>query len=298
MQSRWAASVFVCVCQFVCSIAASAVESSIQVAAGAGNFAFVDERGDASKRMTIYTYLPHGISVQAVPIVFVLHGVSKNAQTYRDTWIPLADRHGFMVIAPLFDREQWSRGAYSYASIHDRDGKLQDSAMWSFNVIEHLFDAIKIATGNASSNYFIYGHSEGGQFVHRLVLLLPDARYARAVAANPGWYTRPTHGIEYPYGLRGAPVSATALKASLQRDFVLLLGELDVDPNRSDLRRTREAMAQGRHRFERGHNFMNEARASAAELGASLRWKIVSVPGAGHENGKMSGPAAQVLMAR
>jgi methyltransferase (TIGR00027 family) len=38
--------------------------------------------------------------------------------------------------------------------------------------------------GNKNPSYFIYGHSEGGQFVHRLVLFLPDARFARAVAAK------------------------------------------------------------------------------------------------------------------
>ncbi|HET7158235.1 MAG TPA: hypothetical protein VFI62_04520, partial [Burkholderiales bacterium] len=138
----------------------------------------------------------------------------------------------------------------------------------------------------------------GGQFVHRLVLLLPEARYARAVAANPGWYTRPTFAIDYPYGLRGAPITEVTLKKSMEREFVLMLGELDIDPNRSDLRRTPEAMAQGRHRFERGQNYMNEARDRASALNALLRWRVVHVPGAAHENSKMAGPSAAVLMAR
>lgn len=280
------------------SIAAIAAGPAFQIASGSGQFSFTDEQGDTAKRMRVYTYVPSGLTPQTAPIVFVLHGVGKNARGYRDTWMPHADKHGFMVVAPLFDREQWGRGTYSYASITGRDGKPQDPSLWSFNVIEHLFDAIKAATGNANPRYFIYGHSEGGQFVHRLVLLLPEARYARAVAANPGWYTRPTLTIGYPYGLRGAPVTEATLKKSLDREFVLMLGELDVDPNRSDLRRTPEAMAQGRHRFERGQNFIKEAQARAAELGASLRWRVVHVPDAAHENSKMAGAAAATLMAR
>ena len=103
----------------------------------------------------------------------------------------------FMVVVPLFDKEQWIGGDYSYASVITKDGKLRTASMLSFNVIEHLFHLIKRSTDIQNSTYFIYGHSEGGQFVHRLVLFLPEARYARAVAANPGWYTIPTFEMTY-----------------------------------------------------------------------------------------------------
>lgn len=298
MYASRAARVIAFVCLLIASIAAHAASAALHIAPGSSQFSFTDERGDATKRMTVYTYMPGGVTLETAPIVFVLHGVGKNARGYRDVWMPHADKHGFMIIAPLFDRSQWDRGTYSYASTTGREGKPQDPSLWSFNVIEHLFDSIKAATGNLSPQYFIYGHSEGGQFVHRLVLLLPDARYARAVAANPGWYTRPTFAIAYPYGLAGAPATTATLKKSLEREFVLMLGELDIDPNRSDLRRTPQAMAQGLHRFERGQNFMKEADARAMELGASLRWRVVHVPGAAHENSKMAGPAAAALMAR
>lgn len=278
--------------------ALAAATSAISIASGAGSFSFVDEKGDPSKQMTVYTYLPGGVEPEAARIVFVMHGVGKNARGYRDTWIEHADKYGFMVIAPLFDREQWGRGAYSYASVIGRDGGVPDASMWSFNVIEHLFDAVKGATGNSSSRYFIYGHSEGGQFVHRLVLFVPNARYARAVAANPGWYTWPTFAIRYPYGLDGSPAGDASLKKSLEREFVLMLGDRDTDPNRSDLRKTPQAMAQGKHRFERGGNFMKEAQTRATELKAEFGWKIQVVPGAAHENSRMSAPAAAVLMAR
>lgn len=56
----------------------------------------------------------------------------------------------------------------------------------SFSRIEHLFDAIRQATGNRGERYFLYGHSEGGQFVLRLLMLLPQARVQRAVVVNPG----------------------------------------------------------------------------------------------------------------
>jgi pimeloyl-ACP methyl ester carboxylesterase len=203
-----------------------------------------------------------------------------------------------MVVVPLFDPEQWGSGAYSYASAVTRDGKIQDPPLWSFSVVEHLFDAIKEATGNQSPRYFIYGHSEGGQFVHRLVLLLPEARYARAMAANPGWYTMPRFDIRFPYGLGGSPATEGSLKKSLGPDFVLLLGDRDNDPNHKALRRTPQAMAQGAFRFERGQNFFREAANRAAERRSAFGWRLDVVPGAAHSNGQMSGPAAAILMGR
>jgi predicted esterase len=267
-----------------------------EIAPGPGSFSFVDARGDASKTMTVYTYLPKELPARSARIVFVMHGVGKNARGYRDAWIAPADRYGLLVVAPRFDQKQWSGGAYSYSSITAPDGKLRDASLWSFSVIEHLFDAVRAATGNPAERYFIYGHSEGGQFVHRLVLLLPDARYARAIVANAGWYMMPAFDTRYPYGLGNAPVTRESLAKSLGRDVVIMLGELDRDSNHPQLRRTPQAMAQGANRHERGEAFFKEARGRAAELGVPFGWHIQGVPGAGHENSKMSRPAAAALM--
>src|SRR3712207_6943257 len=63
-----------------------------------------------------------------------------------------------------------------------------------------LFDFVREATGNPSEQYRIYGHSAGAQFVHRLALFVPEARFATAIAANAGWYTMPTFdGKKFPY---------------------------------------------------------------------------------------------------
>ena len=52
--------------------------------------------------------------------------------------------------------------------------------------------------GNTSADYYLFGHSAGAQFVHRLLLMVPDGRYAALVAANAGWYTVPDKSIDYP----------------------------------------------------------------------------------------------------
>ena len=50
--------------------------------------------------------------------------------------------------------------------------------------IEPLFDHARARFGMEADAYSIYGHSAGAQFVHRFLFHVPDARVARAVAAN------------------------------------------------------------------------------------------------------------------
>src|SRR5271157_1844874 len=76
----------------------SAAGPGIQIASGPGSFFFVDEKGDRSKQMTVYTYLPERLKPDAARIVFVMHGHGKNAKGYRDSWVEHADKYGFMVV--------------------------------------------------------------------------------------------------------------------------------------------------------------------------------------------------------
>ena len=284
------------ICCFALAASVPARAAPLRIAEGAGSWVFDDARGDRSKQMTVHTYLPRGVDPTTARIVFVMLGHGKNAEAYRDAWIQPADKYGLMVVAPLFDAAQWGGGAYAYSSVEGRDGDVRDPALWSFNVIEHLFDAIKADTGNQSARYFLYGHSEGGQFVHRLVLMLPDARYEKAVAANSGWYTMPRFDARYPFGLGGSPIDDASLKKSLGRRLVVLLGELDTDPNHKELDKSARAEAQGATRFERGQAFVKAAERSAQQLQTPLAWQLRTVPGAAHQNSKMSKAAAAVLM--
>jgi len=293
--ARWLLRL-VCCGAFVASGTAVAASPPIRIGEGTGSFEFVDARGDPSKHMMVFTYLPRGVDPKTARIVFVMHGHGKNAEGYRDVWVEHADKYRFMVVTPLFDQAQWGGGEYSYSSVEGRDGDVHDPSLWSFNVIEHLFDAIKADTGNQSARYFIYGHSEGGQFVHRLVLMLPDARYEKAVAANAGWYTMPRFDVRFPFGLGNSPVSRESLRKSLGRNLVVLLGELDTDPNHKELNKSARAEAQGATRWDRGHAFVKTAELAAQELQTPLAWRLRTVPNEAHQNSRMSKAAAAVLM--
>jgi pimeloyl-ACP methyl ester carboxylesterase len=185
--------------------------------------------------------------------------------------------------------------SYNLGYVVDRKRKPLPRSKWTFPIIEVLFDLVRDHTRSTQSGYQIYGHSAGGQFVERLVTILPDARFDRAVAANAGWYTLPTFEQRFPYGLEGSPVTRRQLGEALQRDLTIVVGELDTDGTDPTLRTTRKAMLQGRNRLERARRFFDVAEESAARLGVALRWRLIVAPDVGHDNAAIASIAANEL---
>jgi poly(3-hydroxybutyrate) depolymerase len=221
-----------------------------------------------------------------------MHGQGRNGKSYHDAWIKLAEQQRFLLLTPEFSDETYPSEAMYQQGFLRAGGELRDKQKWSLMAIEHLFDHVVRENSLAAKRYIIYGHSGGGQFVHRLVQLCPEARIELAIAANPGWYTMPDLNVAYPYGLKGTPTGSDQLKTVFAKRLVVLLGENDKDPNHSSLRRTPAAMRQGAHRFERGHSFFEQAKVMAGKLGVEFNWELITVPGAGHQNSKMAPAAA------
>lgn len=247
--------------------------------------------------LPVYYQLPDKVT-HDTPVVFVLHGVNRDADRYRDEWADLARQHGFIAIVPQFGKSDFpgSRG-YNTGFFAERDGTSRPRGLWSFAAIEPLFDDVRKRFGTRVPRYAIYGHSAGAQFVHRFVLFMPEARIKRAIAANAGWYTMPDPEIAFPYGLRDAPVDERGLTAALGKRITVLLGTADTDRSDPDLRKTPEADAQGLYRFARGQAFFAQGQVAAAKRKVPFGWTLESVPGVGHSNGKMASAAAEFLTA-
>jgi poly(3-hydroxybutyrate) depolymerase len=259
---------------------------------GKWSFVFTDAKGrGAEAPMRVYTYRPRKCDTKC-PIQFVLHGLKRNASTYRDAWELIADNYGLIIVAPEFSQRDWPRAAgYNLGNVEQADRE-----KWSFSVIEHLFDEVR----DGQADYRIFGHSAGGQFVHRMMLFRPDSRASVAVAANPGWYTMPEWRKDrkvdaFPYSLVDAKVGEPELRRALARRFVLMVGEKDNDPDAENLSKTDGAMKQGAGRVERGENFFKAATAAAKDLGVKFAWELVEVPETAHSGSKMGRFAADYL---
>jgi poly(3-hydroxybutyrate) depolymerase len=284
---RW----FVSVLSVVLMAVASPAEAATEIPQGKWSFVFTDAKGRADRPMRVYTYRPRQCKDKPCPIQFVLHGVQRNASTYRDHWELIADRYGVIVLAPEFSQRHWSRAAgYNLGDVADQ----ADREKWGFSAIEHLFDEVR----EGQADYRIFGHSAGAQFIQRMMIFRPDHRAAVAVAANPGWYTMPEwredRKVEpFPYSLVKARVGEKELRRALERRFVLMLGEKDNDPDDENLNKTEGARKQGESRVERGENFFKAATALARELGVKFAWELGEVPDTTHDGAAMSRAAAE-----
>ncbi|MEM1051569.1 MAG: hypothetical protein AAGI28_05675 [Pseudomonadota bacterium] len=259
-------------------------------------FMFDDWTGPA---IPVWTYVPASVDVKTAPILFMMHGAKRNPARYLLEWVPHAQQHGFVVVAPEFSRrdfrgsQRYNRGNVSFR----KDGKyirLAESE-WSFAVVEPLFDHTVKALASEQTSYTLYGHSAGSQFAHRFLLHKPEARVNLVLAANAGWYTMPDLEIAYPYGLQDSGVSSQALEHAFKTPVVILLGDQDIDVNSGSLNRTDGAMRQGTHRYSRGLHFLATASEQAARLGVRLDWHIERVEGVGHSNSGMAKAAASYV---
>ena len=244
----------------------------------------------------VMVYVPEG-AADETPIVIVMHGASRDLPRYYGDWATEAVEHGFIVVVPYFSKDDFAGSArYNLGHVFDPDtGEQRPRELWTYSAIEPLFDAVVDKLGGKQTEYTLFGHSAGTQFLHRLLYFVPEARVSRAIAANAGWYTMPEFGVAWPYGLGGAGVPEDVLPGYFARDLVVLLGDGDVDRNDEDLRKTPEAELQGRHRFDRGHTFYRVAKARAADLGVPFNWRLQEVAGAVHSNAEMT-PAAALLV--
>lgn len=231
------------------------------------------------------------------PIVIVMHGFSRDVERYFADWSALGEEHGFISVVPYFSEEDFPGAIeYNLGHVFDGDtGERRPEAEWTFSAIEPLFDRVVAMLGGKQTSYSLYGHSAGSQFVHRFLYYKPEARVARYLAANAGWYTLPDFDTKYPYGLDGAGIEEHALVSAFGKNVILLLGREDTDHNDPNLRKTPEAEEQGSNRFVRGLGMYDIARNNAEKLGTDFNWQQVIVDDAGHVNADMARAAALLI---
>jgi hypothetical protein len=81
--------------------------------------------------------------------------------------------------------------------------------------MERLFEALLAQGLTTRQRYGLFGHSAGGQFVHRMLSFGFRDRVAIAVSANAGTYAMPDLATSWPFGLGQTDVDTDALRALL-----------------------------------------------------------------------------------
>lgn len=250
----------------------------------------IDITGEA---IEVFAYKP--AQYAGGDILLVLHGLGTNAPGYRDYAIPLADKLGFLVIAPLFDRQRFPTWRYQTGGLvrntrGDGPFTVEPETQWMGRTFLAIIDAVRAAEGRPQAGYSLIGHSAGGQTLSRFAAFTPHAA-KHIVIANPSTWLWPTTQERFPFGFGGLPPAMTGddtLRRYLAQPVTLLLGTAD-NQRDADLNVTAGADRQGANRFERGHNFYRTARELAQARGWAFNWTLLEVPDVGHSGRRMLG---------
>jgi hypothetical protein len=252
-----------------------------------------------NRPVTIHYYIPKKGDITEMDILFSMHGAERDGTIQRNAWKHFAEHYGFIVLAPQFSREHYKENDYQFGSIFtDRDSEiLNPKEKWTYQLIEAIFDYFKEDTGNTSERYDMFGHSAGGQFVHRYLIATPNARVRKAVAANPGSWTLPyKDGITgtdnksygWPYAIKGSPFTSDEhIRRFFEKRLYVQLGTADTNENDSNLPKDPPSMAQGKHRYERGEFFYEESRNIATEMNTTFNFRFMRVINVGHSTLRM-----------
>lgn len=254
----------------------------------------------ANKPIKIYTYVPTVGDITKMPILFAMHGSGRNAKGSINSWKTIAQNKKVIVVSPLFDESQYPNWLYQSGGVSWTNSYYnpRPRSLYTYNMIEAIFDLVKEQLGNTSEKYDLWGHSAGSQFSHRMTLNMPDARINRVVCSNAGYYTVPepsgisngTTTFGYPFSVLGMNMDLEQLKTYFARDLTVHLGTKDLATTLEEddqLPVSPGAKAQGACRFERGHFFYNRAKAVADSLGFPFNWKLVEVEGVAHSGSGM-----------
>ncbi|MEY4385165.1 MAG: hypothetical protein RLY20_448 [Verrucomicrobiota bacterium] len=244
----------------------------------------------------VFTYRPADYTDG--PLIVIMHGMLRNADTYCSNAVPLAHRLHAIIAAPQFDTNRFSRDAYNLGGVLKK-GVAQPRDKWIYQHITQTIAAVREREGKPALPYYLIGHSAGGQFAMRYAALMPPGAL-RIVAANPGSDLFPRRDWKFGYGFGGLPEELSddaAMQRYLAAPLTLYLGLDDTDPNHFELDRSAAAELQGKSRLERGRNCFAYAEQLAREHGWPFHWRKVEVAGIAHDGKAMfAAPEARTAL--
>ncbi|MEH1852974.1 MAG: hypothetical protein V7L11_15200 [Nostoc sp.] len=254
---------------------------------GEGCFLYKVEAGNFS--IPVYYYLPNQLQANT-KVVFAMHGEQRNAEDYRNDWRNIYNRKGsnspnFILLAPQFKQKRYPLATgYNLGNMFTEDLKiLNPRNQWAFTEIENIFDFVKRSTKVNATNYYLYGHSAGAQFVHRMVIFMPHAHIKKAIAAEAGSYIIPDQHRDYPCGFHketGEQLPSVDLKTTFSTPMTIILGTKDNKPLSDDHDTYKCDAQQGSNRLARGEYFYTQVKSIANKKKEDFQWTLKKVTAA------------------
>lgn len=280
----------------------------ISIKSGSGSFVIAGGKEHPDKSLEVYYHMPSSFSSDT-KVLFVIPGAGRNGWSYRDAWKQASERYNVLILSPSYSEkyypEFWSynlAGMIQDVVINEQRTAIesykviQDENVWIYSDFDRIFDAVVSSLSLKVKTYDMFGHSAGGQILHRYTLFYPTSKSDRILASNSGWYTVPDFSQVFPYGLKQAPVVNKTLDKSFQQKLTVFLGEQDNQhETRGHLVRNDVIDEQGTYRLARGKYFFQKAKQLARDRDYDFNWNIKIIPDVGHDYRAMSKAAARYL---
>ncbi|NIR47429.1 hypothetical protein GWO43_03030 [candidate division KSB1 bacterium] len=291
----------------------------VDIHTGSGNFLIEGGHGHKEKLITVFYHKPENFTSQS-RILIIVPGSGRDGGKYRDAWVEASEKYSVLILSPAYKEHDYGFEDYHMGAVIEQSNMLNQVTFmensniveldeegltfqinsterkWIFNDFDRMFESVAIAVGSSQESYDMFGHSAGGQILHRLVLFHPDTKANRILASNSGFYTLPDFNTELPFGLKNTPVDKRSLRTSFKKHLVLFIGEMDNEHETGGIMlRSPTVDEQGTHRLERSQYFYKKAKETAKELEAGFNWKLRIVPDVGHNFKRMSEAAAKYL---
>ena len=198
-------------------------------------------------------------------LVIVLPGLGANGRGFAEEFVPAAEEHRWLLLAPSPDYDPIGNESLTFADLRVDESlvALADQVMTGSQF--HLAPTMDLV-----------GFSRGAQSAHRFVLRHPE-RVAALASFSAGTYTMPTSSEPYPFGIGNIallnhqkPFDVVGL-----RRVRVFVGVGGADANPGDVVRDWDAVG-GATRLERGIRFAEALR----QLRVPTRFQ--DYPGVGH----------------
>jgi len=295
------------------------VLNEIDLKTGSGAFLIDGGKEHLGRTIKVYYHMPENYTKDS-NVLIVVPGAGRNGDSYRDAWIEKSEQYGVLILSPMYEETQYPFEDYHLGGVIESPNLMESVTFventniarlneevftctfnpnrdeWLFNDFDRLFDLVVAATNSSQTQYDIFGHSAGGQILHRFAIFQPDSRARRIVAANPGFYTLPDFDTDIPLGLKSTPLTEEDLQQSFRKRLVVFVGALDNEQEQGGtMLRSPTVDRQGTHRLARGRFFYNFAERQAQAMRSTFNWTLEIIPNVGHDQEKMGQAAADYL---
>lgn len=241
------------------------------------------------QRFSYCLYVPQDYSEtddRRYDLAVIVHGTGRTAAQYRDRFADFAEKHGCIILAPLFPVGIVEPGELANYKRIEFHGIRYDLVLLS--MVDEVCAKYRIRDGG----FMMYGYSGGGQFCQRFFMLHPQRLRAVAIGA-PGVVTLLNQDYDWWVGVRDVKARfgiEIDLEAMRKVKVQTLIGSADdatweiAIPRESKLWMD-GADLQGANRLER----IAALSASFEAHGIAVRRDIV--PGVAHSPFEMVDPA-------